>query len=60
MIKKGCLVNFSYGRVGASISGIGLIVDSINEDMYKLLYKGKEYWVHEQFINPIKDSERSI
>jgi hypothetical protein len=54
-MKKGNLVNFTYGRVGASITGIGLVIDNINNDMCKVLYKGKEYWIHKHSIKSISE-----
>ena len=52
-MKIGDLVEFSYGRVGGQIGGIGLIAGTINDDMYKVLFMGKAYHVHKQFVKSI-------
>ena len=52
-MKIGDLVEFSYGRLGGQIGGIGLIAGTINDDMYKILFMGKAYHVHKQFVKSI-------
>ena len=56
-MKIGDLVEFSYGRVGGQIDGIGLLAGTINDDRYgtnyKVLFLGKIYHIHEQFVKPI-------
>ena len=52
-MKVGDLVEFSYGRLGGQISGIGLIAGSINDDALEILFMGKTYRVHKQFVKPI-------
>ena len=52
-MKIGDLVEFSYGRVGGQIGGIGLIAGTINDDSYEILFMGKAYRVHKQFVKPI-------
>ena len=52
-MKVGDLVEFSYGRVGGQISGIGLIAGSINDDALEILFMGKTYRVHKQFVKTI-------
>ena len=52
-MKIGDLVEFSYGRLGGQIGGIGLIAGSINDDAVEILFMGKTYRVHKQFVKPI-------
>ena len=52
-MKVGDLVEFSYGRLGGQISGIGLIAGAINDDALEILYMGKTYRVHKQFVKTI-------
>ena len=52
-MKVGDLVEFSYGRLGGQIGGIGLLAETIADDMYKILFMGKAYHVHKQFVKPI-------
>ena len=52
-MKIGDLVEFSYGRVGGQIGGIGLIAGMINDDAVEILFMGKAYRVHKQFVKPI-------
>jgi len=52
-MKIGDLVEFSYGRVGGQIGGIGLIAGTINDDMCEVLFMGKVYHIHKQFVKPI-------
>ena len=52
-MKIGDLVEFSYGRVGGQIGGIGLIAGPINDDAVEILFMGKKYRVHKQFVKPI-------
>ena len=51
--KIGDLVEFSYGRLGGQIDGIGLIAGMINDDALEVLYMEKIYRVHKQFIKSI-------
>ena len=63
-MKVGDLVEFSYGRLGGQIGGIGLLASTINDDMYEILFMGKAYHVHQQFVKPIsikrKDSVNEV
>ena len=52
-MKVGDLVEFSYGRLGGQISGIVLIAGSINDDALEILFMGKTYRVHKQFVKTI-------
>ena len=52
-MKVGDLVEFSYGRLGGQIAGVGLVAGSINDDALEILFMGKTYRVHKQFIKPI-------
>ena len=58
-MKIGDLVEFSYGRVAGQIGGIGLIAGTINDDMYEVLFMGKAYHVHKQFVKPISIKRKS-
>ena len=63
-MKIGDLVEFSYGKLGGQIGGIGLIAGTINDDAVEILFMGKAYRVHKQFVKPIsikrKDSVNEI
>ena len=52
-MKVGDLVEFSYGRLGGQIGGIGLVAGTINDDAVEILYMGKTYRVHKQFVKTI-------
>ncbi len=52
-MKIGDLVEFSYGKLGGQIGGIGLIAGTINDDAVEILFMGKAYRVHKQFVKPI-------
>tara|TARA_R100000900_G_C3230425_1_gene142947 strand:+ start:238 stop:438 length:201 start_codon:yes stop_codon:yes gene_type:complete len=49
----GDLVEFSYGRLGGQMGGIGLLAGTINDDMLEILFMGKIYHVHKQFVKQI-------
>jgi hypothetical protein len=51
--KIGDLVEFSYGRLGGQIDGIGLVAGMINDDVMEILYMEKVYHIHKQFIKSI-------
>lgn len=53
MIKVGDLVEFSYGRVGGQITGIGLFLEYGMDGKNAVLFMGKVYWVPEQFVKRI-------
>ena len=46
-------VEFSYGRVGGQITGIGIFAEHGTCGKHKILFMGKGYWVPEQFIKVI-------
>ena len=52
-MKIGDLVEFSYGKLGGQIGGIGLVAAMINDDAVEILFMGKAYRVHKQFVKPI-------
>ena len=52
-MKVGDLVEFSYGRVGGQIDGIGIFAERGYYGKHKVLFMNKAYWVPEQFIKPI-------
>ena len=52
-MKIGDLVEFSYGRLGGQIGGIGLVAGTINDDALEILFMGKTYRVHKQFVKAI-------
>ena len=58
-MKIGDLVEFSYGRLGGQIGGIGLLAGTIGDDMYEVLFMGKVYHIHEQFVKPISIKRKS-
>jgi|TARA_R110002110_G_scaffold33223_4_gene114049 hypothetical protein len=52
-MKIGDLVEFTYGRVGGQIEGMGIFMEYGNDGKHKVLFMGKGYWVPEQLIKPI-------
>ncbi len=52
-MKIGDLVEFSYGRVGGQISGIGILAEKGYHGKHKVLFMGKGYWVPESFVKVI-------
>jgi hypothetical protein len=52
-MKTGDLVEFSYGRVGGQISGIGIFIEHGTCGKHRVLFMGKGYWVPEQLIKVI-------
>jgi hypothetical protein len=44
-MKIGDLVEFSYGRVGGQIGGIGILMEYGTCGKHKVLFMGKGYWV---------------
>ena len=52
-MKIGDLVEFSYGRLGGQIAGVGLVAGKINDDAVEVLYMGKTYRIHKQFVKTI-------
>ncbi len=62
-IQVGDLVKFVYGRLGASISGYGLVADieepgadygnvKIVARRFKILYENNVYWIPATFVEP--------
>jgi hypothetical protein len=52
-MKIGDLVEFSYGRVGGQIDGIGIYAGITDSGTHKVLFAGKAYELREQFIRPL-------
>ena len=52
-MKIGDLVEFSYGRLGGQIGGIGSLAGTINDDAYEILFMGKSYRVHKRFVKAV-------
>ena len=52
-MKVGDLVEFSYGRVGGQIDGIGIFALRGTCGKHKVLFMGKGYWVPDACIKPI-------
>ena len=52
-MKTGDLVEFSYGRVGGQITGIGIFMLHGTCGKHKILFMGKGYWVPAQHIKII-------
>jgi len=50
----GDLVEFNYGRLGASVKLVGIVVEqSINytkDNLYKIKVKEKDYWIRSSHI----------
>ena len=62
-LQVGSLVKFVYGRLGASISGYGIVVDieepgadygnvKIVTRRFKILYENRTYWIPTTFVEP--------
>ncbi len=56
--KIGSLVEFSYGRLGAQIDGIGLLAELGYHGKHKIIYKNTQYWVPSQHIKLISQRRR--
>jgi DNA/RNA endonuclease G (NUC1) len=52
-MKIGDLVEFSYGRVGGQINGIGILAEVGLCGKHKVLFMGKGYWVPSHFVKVI-------
>tara|TARA_E500000318_G_scaffold22422_1_gene22803 strand:+ start:746 stop:946 length:201 start_codon:yes stop_codon:yes gene_type:complete len=52
-MKIGDLVEFSYGRVGGQIDGIGILAEVGLCGKHKVLFMGKGYWVPSHFVKVI-------
>jgi hypothetical protein len=52
-MKIGDLVEFSYGRVGGQIDGIGIFAEQGTAGKHKILFMGRGYWVPESCIKVI-------
>ena len=52
-MKIGDLVEFSYGRLGGQIGGIGIFMEYGTCGKHKVLFMGKGYWVPESCIKVI-------
>jgi hypothetical protein len=52
-MKIGDLVEFSYGRVGGQIDGMGIFAERGINGKHKVLFMGKGYWVPESCIKVI-------
>ena len=52
-MKIGDLVEFTYGRVGGQIDGIGIFAEQGTAGKHKVLFMTKAYWVPQQFIKVI-------
>ena len=62
-LQVGSLVKFVYGRLGASISGYGIVADieepgadygnvKIVSRRFKILYENRTYWIPASFVEP--------
>jgi len=52
-MKVGDLVEFSYGRVGGQIAGIGVLAERGYHGRHRVLFMGKTYWVPDACITKI-------
>ena len=52
-MKIGDLVEFTYGRVGGQISGIGIFAERGYYGKHKILFMNKAYWVPDACIKVI-------
>ena len=52
-MKIGDLVEFSYGRVGGQIGGIGVLAEIGYHGRHRVLFMGKAYWVPDACISKI-------
>lgn len=49
----GDLVEFTYGRVGGQIEGIGIFAERGTDGKHKVLFMGRGYWIPESCIKII-------
>jgi hypothetical protein len=52
-MKIGDLVEFTYGRVGGQIEGIGIFAERGYYGLHKVLFMDKAYWVPDACIKVI-------
>ena len=52
-MKIGDLVEFTYGRVGGQIEGIGIFAERGYYGLHKVLFMGKAYWVPASCVRTI-------
>jgi hypothetical protein len=52
-MKIGDLVQFTYGRVGGQIEGIGIFAERGYYGIHKVISENNTYWVPEGCIKPI-------
>jgi hypothetical protein len=52
-MKIGDLVEFTYGRVGGQIEGIGIFAEYGSAGKHRVLFMGKAYWVPASCIKVI-------
>ena len=52
-MKIGDLVEFTYGRVGGQIEGMGIFMERGSAGKHTVLFMGKGYWVPESCIKVI-------
>lgn len=53
IVRVGDLVEFSYGRVGGQIGGIGVLAEIGYHGRHRVLFMGKAYWVPDACISKI-------
>ena len=58
----GDLVEFRYGRLGASVTRVGIVVEqSINytkDNLYKIKVKEKDYWIRSSHITLLSKASK--
>ena len=52
-MKIGDLVEFTFGRVGGQIDGIGILAELGTNGKHKVLFMSKAYWVPESAVKVI-------
>ena len=57
-MKIGDLVEFTYGRVGAAMTAIGVFVGHGSESQCKVLFAEKTYWVPASCIKKITTARK--
>ena len=60
----GDLVEFKYGRLGVSVTKVGIVVEqSLNytkDNLYKIKVKDKDYWIRSSLITLLSKAPKRV
>ena len=60
----GDLVEFKYGRLGVSVTKVGIVVEqSLNytkDNLYKIKVKVKDYWIRSSLITLLSKAPKGV